>query len=74
MGIANLQTSTKIFVHGDPVNDGTVRTRSLYTSTFIGSVLTQGIGGREVLAESGTTGAVGPAAPVVAPYGDLAHK
>jgi hypothetical protein len=74
MGIANLQTSTKIFVHGDPVNDGTVRTRSLYTSTFIGSVLTKGIGKREVLAESGTTGAVGPAAPVVAPYGDLAHK
>jgi hypothetical protein len=47
MGIANLQTSTKIFAHGDPVNDGTVRTRSLYTSTLIGSVLTQGIGGRE---------------------------
>jgi hypothetical protein len=22
MGIANLQTSTKIFAHGDPVNDG----------------------------------------------------
>ena len=51
---------------GDPVNDGAVRTRSLYTSTFIGSVLTKGIGKREVLAESGTTGAVGPAAPVVA--------
>jgi hypothetical protein len=22
MGIANLQTSTQIFAHGDPVNDG----------------------------------------------------
>ena len=33
--IANLQTSTKIFAHGDPVNYGTVRNRSLYTSTFI---------------------------------------
>ena len=36
MGIANLQTSTKIFAHGDPVNERTVRTRSLHTSTFIG--------------------------------------
>ena len=62
MGIANLQTSTKIFAHGDPVNEGTVRTRSLQTSTFIGSVLTQGIGGREVLAESGTPGAAAPPA------------
>jgi hypothetical protein len=34
---------------GDPVNDGTVQTRSLYTSTFIGSVLIRGIGGCEVL-------------------------
>jgi hypothetical protein len=74
MGIANLQTSTKIFAHGDPANDGPVRTRSIYTSTFIGSVLTQGIAGREVLVESGTTGNAGPHAPVVAPYGDLAHK
>ena len=74
MGIANLQTSTKIFAPGDPVNDGTVPTGSRCTSTFIGSVLTQGIGGREVLVESGTTGAAGPPAPVVAPHGDLAHK
>jgi hypothetical protein len=60
---------------GDPVNDGAVRTRSLYTSAFIGSVLTHGIAGREVLAESGTTDAAAPPrAPVVAPYGDLAHK
>ena len=34
---------------GDPVNDGTVQTISLYTSTFIGSVLIRGIGGCEVL-------------------------
>src|SRR5271156_5769625 len=74
MGIANLQTSTKIFAHGDPVNDGTVRTRSLYTSTFLVSVRTQGLGGREAPAEPGPPGAAGPAAPVVAPYGDLAHK
>jgi hypothetical protein len=52
MGIANLQTSTKIFAHGDPANDGTVRSGSLHTSTFIGSVLTQGIGGREVFSPS----------------------
>ena len=42
------------------MSDGAVRTRSLYTSTFIGFVLTQGIAGREVLAESGTTGTAGP--------------
>jgi hypothetical protein len=60
MGIGNLQTSTKIFAHGDPGNHGTVRTRSLHTSTFIGSVLTQGVAGREVLAESGTTGTAAP--------------
>jgi hypothetical protein len=65
VGIGNLQTSTKILAHGDRVNEGTVRTRSLHTSTFIGSVLTQGIAGREVLAESGTTGAAAPGAQTV---------
>ena len=74
MGIGNLQTSTKIFAHGDPGNHGTVRTRSLHTSTFIGSVLTQGIAGPGVrywlsLARR----ALRPPAPVVAPYGDLTH-
>ena len=73
MGIANLQTSTRIFAR-DRVNDGTVRTRFLYTSTFIGSVLTQDIGGRELPAESGTTGAAGAPAPVDASNGDLAHN
>jgi hypothetical protein len=41
------------------VNDGTVPTGSRCTSTFIGSVLTRGVGARGALAESRTTGAAG---------------
>lgn len=60
--------------HGEPVKNGTVRTRSLHTSTFISSVLTQVLAGVRYWPSLDRRARRGIPALVVAPHDGFAHK